>query len=434
MEARPKILIVTRGAWDEDKGTSSTLSNLFSDYGADRIATIYIEARRPKTRCCNLFFQIPEISMLKKLINWKVTIGKRIDTRTDFVHNQKDTKDEDKALQYVRGHRSKVYTWLRELLWSFNLWKTKELNAFIQEFNPDVVWLDGSTNIFLDRLYLYVLRIAKKPGLIYLMDDNYTYKSMVGFRPLYYSLHRNTMRKVVKRCKGVLTISPKMKREFDALFNIDSTVITKGIDFTDIDYSQTVVHKPVRLLYMGQIIYGRDYTLASIIRALDEFNKSGVVIKLTIYTKNVIPNHLKKLLVESNSIELKNAVPYSMVPEVIAENDVLLFMESLNPKYNRDARLSFSTKITDYLASKKCIFAVGPEDCAPLEYFHENDCAIIAHNQEQIKKGLGRLLDAETINNYSFNAYNVGRSNHDKMFIQTRLYKVINETANKINN
>lgn len=434
MKDKPKVLIVTRGAWDEDKGTSSTLSNLFSDYGSDKIATIYIEARSPKTRCCDLFFQIPEISMVKKLFNWRVKIGKRIDTRTEHNQNPNDIRHEDKALQYVRGHRSKLYTWLRELLWSLNLWKTKELKSFINEFNPDVVWLDGSTNVFLDRLYLYVLRKAEKPGLIYLMDDNYTYKSMVGFHPLYYALHRITMRKVVKRCRGVLTISPKMKREFDSIFKVNSTVITKGIDYANIDYSQTVIHKPVRLLYMGQIIYGRDYTLASVIRALDEINKNELAIKLYIYTKNIIPDHLKKVLNESSSFELKEAVPYNTVPEVIAENDVLLFMESLNPKYNRDARLSFSTKITDYLASSKCIFAVGPDDCAPLEYFHDNDCAIIAHNQEQIKDGLLKLLNAETINNYSLKAYNVGKSNHDKKTIQNRLYNVINETANKINN
>lgn len=429
MEVRPKVLIVTRGAWDDNKGTSSTLSNLFSDYGADRIASIYIEARGPKTRCCNLFFQIPEITMLKKLVNWKVKIGTRIDMRMGFELNLTDAKQEEDALRYVRGHRSILFSWLRELLWGLNLWKTSGLKSFVKEFNPDVVWLDGSTNIFLDRLYLYVLRITKKPCLIYLMDDNYTYKSMAGFHPLYYTLHRITMRKVVKQCKVVLTISPKMKREFDSIFKVDSTIVTKGIDYSNIDYSRTVVHTPIRLLYMGQIIYGRDYTLSSVIKALDEINANGPRIVLNVYTKNLIPKHLKKVVAESKSVDLKEAVPYSKVPQVISENDVLLFMESLDPRYNRDARLSFSTKITDYMASNRCIFAVGPEDCAPLEYFRDNNCAIIAQDQEQIKDGLQKLLSVETINNYSFNAYNVGRANHDKRIILTRLYNVIKEIA-----
>lgn len=430
MEIRPKILIVTRGAWDDGKGTSSTLSNLFSEYGADRLATIYIESRLPKTKCCNLFFQIPEISMVKKFIHWRKKVGKQIDLREVPTPNIQEDHAEEQALNYVRGHRSVVYSWLRELLWFFNMWKTQDLKDFIHDFNPDMVWLDGSTNPFLDRLYLYVLRQARKPGLIYLMDDNYTYKSMIGFTPLYRCFHRHTMKKVVSQCKSVLTICPKMKREFDYIFNVDSTIVTKGIDYRSISYTHQQTHKPVRLLYMGQIIYGRDYTLASVIEALDEINQNGEKIKLSVYTKNIIPMHLKKTVERSNSVTFKGVVPYNKVPEVIAENDVLLFMESLNPKYNRDARLSFSTKITDYLASMKCIFAVGPVDCAPMEYFHDENCAITAHNYNEIKQGLMDLTKDDVIRLYSKNAYNVGKANHDMSTIRERLYHVIQETIN----
>lgn len=429
METRPKILIVTRGAWDEGKGTSSTLSNLFAEYGADRLATIYIESKLPKTKCCNLFFQIPEISMVKKLIHWRRKVGKRIDLREVTTPNIQEDQAEEHALNYVRGHRSVVYSWLRELLWFFNMWKTQDLKDFIHDFNPDMVWLDGSTNPFLDRLYLYVLRQARKPGLIYLMDDNYTYRSMVGFRPIYRFYHRVTMQRIIKQCKNVLTISSKMKREFDDIFKINSTIVTKGIDYSNFFYTYQQPHKPIRLLYMGQIIYGRDYTLASVIEALDEINRNGENIKLSVYTKNVIPMHLKKTVEKSNSVTFKDVVPYSMVPEVIAENDVLLFMESLKPKYNKDARLSFSTKITDYLASTKCIFAVGPEDCAPMEYFHDEDCAITAHNYDEIKQGLKDLTKEETIRRYSLNAYNVGKANHNMSTIRERLYRVIQETV-----
>lgn len=430
MDNRPKILIVTRGAWDDRKGTSSTLSNLFSDYGADKLATIYIEAQLPQTNCCDLFFQIPEISMVKKLTHWKITIGNKIDLRKTLVQNFDDIKSENNTLTYVRKHRSSVFLWLREFLWSLNLWKTKGLSDFVMDFDPDVVWLDGSTNIFLDRLYLYVLKKTGKPGLLYLMDDNYTYKSMVGFSPIYYTCHRFTMRGLVNRSKRVLTISHKMKKEFDKLFGINSTIITKGIDYSHTDYLLPRVHNPIRLLYMGQIIYGRDYTLALVIKALDEINENGIKIKLSVYTKNVIPNYLKEVVKNSKSVSFEEVVPYSKVPDIMAENDVLLFMESLNPKYNRDARLSFSTKITDYLASTKCIFAVGPYDCAPIEYFEEEDCAITAHNYEEVKLCLLKLTEIEVIKKYSQNAYRIGKSNHDVNIIRERLYRVIYETAN----
>ena len=106
MEIRPKILIVTRGVWDDGKGTSSTLSNLFSEYGADRLATLYIESRLPKTKCCHLFFQIPEIALMKKIFHWKNRVGIRIDTRDAITQDQENIQAEEQALNYVRGHRS----------------------------------------------------------------------------------------------------------------------------------------------------------------------------------------------------------------------------------------------------------------------------------------------------------------------------------------
>lgn len=427
IESAPKILVVARGVWDDNNGTSSTLTNLFSNYNPDSMAMIYVEAKTPQTKCCHTFFRIPEIAMVKKVFHWRTKVGERVDTR-DFVENgDGDVAAEDKTLNYVRGHRSSLFTWLREMLWALGLWKTKGLRQFIEDENPDVLWFDGSTNIFLDRLYLYILRIAKKPAIVYLMDDNYTYKSMTGHRYLYYFLHRRTMRKVIEKSKEVLVISPKMKREFDEIFHINSTIITKGIDYTNISFSESVVGHPVRLLYMGQIIYGRHYTLEEVIKALKEVNRDGFIAKLSIYTNNKLPETLKELSSDREDVEFCPVVPYSEVQSIIANHDVLLFMESLNPKYSNDARLSFSTKITDYLASGKCIFAVGPYDSAPMEYFQEEDCAIVAHDQNEIADGLRKLCDTNQVMSYSRKGFEAGLRNHDKHVMDGRLEIVLNK-------
>lgn len=426
-ESAPKILVVARGVWDDDIGTSSTLTNLFSNYDPKRLAMLYLEAKKPRTKCCQSFFRIPEIAMAKKVFNWNTKVGERIDTRGFDKDNNGEVAAEDKALNYVRGHRSSLFLWLRELMWALGLWKTKELRKFIEEENPDVLWFDGSTNIFLDRLYLYVLRVAKKPAILYLMDDNYTYKSMTGHRYLYYFLHRRTMRKVVERSKAVLVISPKMKREFDELFHINSTIITKGIDYSQISYKEPVVGYPVRLLYMGQIIYGRHYTLEAVIKGMKEINQDGIVVTLSVYTNNRIPKLLDYQSSGRKDVVFCPAVPYSEVQRVIANHDVLLFMESLNPKYNSDARLSFSTKITDYLTSGRCIFAVGPYDSAPMEYFQNEDCAIVAHDQNEIADGLRKLCDKDVVKYYSNKGFETGRRNHDKQVMDRRLERVLDK-------
>ena len=51
----------------------------------------------------------------------------------------------------------------------------------------------------------------------------------------------------------------------------------------------------------------------------------------------------------------------------------MLFAEAVDGEAAKISRLSFSTKLTDYFASGKCIFAVGNEDTAPMEYLKNED-------------------------------------------------------------
>ena len=237
----------------------------------------------------------------------------------------------------------------------------------------------------------------------------------------------NSARRVIKECSKVYVISPKMKEEFDKIFNINSVILTKGIDYRRLVYTPLSVNDPLRLLYMGQVIYGRIDTLISVVRNLDIINKNGIKIKLTIYTNNYIKPATLSFLSESKSVEMKEVVPYEQVPEVIKANDVLLFVESLNPKYSKDIRLSFSTKITDYLTSGKCIFAVGPKDSAPMNYFQSEKCAIIAYTDEEIIKGLEYLLEPGIAQRYALRAFEVGRRNHDKQLMNERLFSGLKE-------
>ena len=71
----PKVLIISRGVWDDTKGTSSTLSNLFEDYDSDKLAHLYIETQMPNTKCCHRFFQISEFSLVHKLYKWWIKTG-----------------------------------------------------------------------------------------------------------------------------------------------------------------------------------------------------------------------------------------------------------------------------------------------------------------------------------------------------------------------
>lgn len=73
------------------------------------------------------------------------------------VINEVDKKKEQKFMSFVRKHRFYIFLFLRELLWSFNGWKTKGLVNFIEEVNPDCVFVMGDPLPLMNRLQNYII-------------------------------------------------------------------------------------------------------------------------------------------------------------------------------------------------------------------------------------------------------------------------------------
>lgn len=426
----PKVLVISRGAWDDSLGTSSTLSNLFSDYPQEKVAHIYVDPGLPSTKCCGRFFQISEYNMIRRLFNWKVKTGEEVSNNPHPVKNNAESAlKEEKLLSVARNHRLHIFTLMRDVLWGFNGWKSKELAEYVRNFNPDIIWLDGVHSTFLNRLYLHVMSISKRPCVLYMMDDNYTYQSMVGYHYMYQFYQRHLIEKIVSRCGKIFVISPKMKREYDQLFGIESVIITKGIDYRNLQYKESEIGNLIKIVYLGQIIYGRLATIKMLSRQLDQINKDGLKVQLHIYTSNYIKEFEKQDLCANGSVVFKEPVLYAQVNKVIEDSDVLLFVESLDKKYVKDARLSFSTKITDYLSSGKCILAIGPEDSASLEYLKNEDAAIVVNNEKDIHNALLRLSDRQTVQSYGLKAFACGKRNHEKQLISQRIMDVFQEVG-----
>ena len=426
----PRILIVSRGVWD-DTGLSSTLSNIFQNYDSAKLSQIYIETKKPNTSLCHSFFQISEFSLIKKLYKWGTKTGRRVDA--SYVENQDVARKEADTMQYVRGHRSFAYTILREFLWHFNGWKTQELRSFIADEKPDVIWLTGSPLILMNRLSQYVAKQAGKPYCIYEMDDVYSYKNCGKnpFKYIYRFFLRKRVRSLVKGASQVFVISPKMKQEYDSLFGVESIVLTKGIDYEHQAFVPYTPSKPVNMVYTGQLLYGRLSSIAAVAKAIDAVNVTERKIVLKVYSGTPVPEVVKRELSSSGNVSFLQPVPYSQVNEIIRQNDVVLFAESLEKAYRNLARVSFSTKLTDYFAGGKCIFAIGPKGISPIVYLEENDAAIVVSDGQGLQEKLKFLLSPGVIEEYARKSYQCGERNHDKRQIDQMLFSRLISIANK---
>lgn len=424
MESKlPKVLVVAINAWRED-AAAHTLMNIFSCWDPQKLAVVYTRADLPNTEVASRYFQISENDVLKSVFKpWKNT-GREV-FNTPIVKDS-GVEEEHKRYAKVSKKRAHLMTVCREMVWTLGHWKSKALKDFVQDFNPDIIFCPIYPTAYMGKIQRYIKKLTGKPIVCYLADDNYSYDTCKGF---WSYIHRFMLRKQVKylatHCKEMFVIVDKEKEETDRLFGTDSVILTKGLDFSKIVYLPHIVNKPLKFVYTGKLIIGRDKTLALLADILNKLNGDEVKATLEIYSSDTVD--------EATMARLNNGcskhcgfIPREKVGEVQQNADVVIFAEALEGKDSSAARLSFSTKITDYLSNSKCILAIGKEDIAPMDYFIKNDSAITATDEAQLEEKLRYILEnPDVIEEYGKKAFDCAKRNHDKELMDQRFIETV---------
>lgn len=421
----PKVLVSTVGAWSDSIG-SNTMSELFKEYPKDKLACLYIRADMSDSSSCRRYFHIYEGRVMKSIFKRGMATGEEY----TLGECKKSTADLDEEKVRYNSYRKKsnwFYLFAREFVWVLGSWKTKELDAFLEDFKPEVVFFSIESYIHFNRINEYIIKKCHPKKVIgYLWDDNFTYKQHP--HSIGYIIHRwwlrHGVRRLIGKCNTVFAICPKMKRELDDEFGIDSVLLTKPIyQFTVL--KTTSPNFPIRILYTGKLIYGRDETIAQIVDAIKVVNKDGQKVLLQIYTNTEVVPSMRERICVDGCCELKGFVPQSEALRIQKEADVLLYAESLS-NINLSARLSFSTKMTDYLASGACIWGVGNKDLAPIAYLKEEDAGLVSFDGATIKETLTQMTQTpEIMHEYAAKAQQCGKKNHNAELIQSVFYKAI---------
>lgn len=427
-----KILICTIESWNSKVG-ANTFSTLFKDYPSENLANVYIREELPDSKCCKRYFQISEIKAFKSILNRRIKTGREVKSTKYVNADDEDTINKSKNLYNInRKKRSYFKLFIRELLWFLSKWKTKELDDFINEFNPDIVLFGMEGYIHFNRICRYIVKKTKAKAVGYFWDDNFTYKQMpnnVGRNFLRF-FQRKSLKKLVGVTDSFWAITEKTKEESDEFFGIDCKVLTKPIDFEENEkWTRNIIHQPIRMLYTGNLLIGRFNVIKTISNALDKINVNEPKIILDIYTASYLTKEQLNSL--GNYVNVNEAVTQEEVINLQKKADVLLFVEAYNDENSKIARLSFSTKLTDYFHSGKCIFAIGDKDIAPIEYLIENDAALCASSDAEILNCLNKIIcDDDLMNYYGERSYNLGLNNHSR----SKINKVINETFEEFEN
>lgn len=418
MKNLPKVLVIGINAWRTD-GTAHTLMDIFSCWDPDKVALVYTRADLPDTKACNHFFQISESTIIKSVIKPWMKVGRVVKNTPNCNTKEIATERE----RYAKAHKkpSAILPLVREVVWKLGRWKTPALKQFVQEYNPDIIFVPIYPTAYMGRIQRYITQLTGKPTVCYLADDNYSYDACSN---IWQYIHRFWLRKhvgpIAKNCKEMFVIVDKEKEDTDTRFGTDSVILTKSIDFTGKTYEHKTPNSPLKFVYTGSLIIGRDKTLALLADAINEVNKDGVKAELYIYSQTT-PNDEILGHINVGASHFCGRIGREEVLKVQKEADVVVFAEALEGKEANVAKLSFSTKITDYISNGKCVLAIGKYYIAPIDYFQRNDAAIIANCAEEIKQCVNRIVNnPQIVDEYGEKAFNCAVRNHEKHMMEQR--------------
>lgn len=422
-----KILVFTVTAWNSKVG-ANTWESLLGQYSNNDIASICIRDEVPDSEVCSRYFTISENRIIKSILNRKIATGKEVlamspgesDVSQELlVHNERYRK--------MKKHRRYSMLMARELIWWLGKWRTAELDDFLDSFKPDVILHSMEGYIHLNRIISYCIKRTGATAVGYIWDDNFTYKQSkkTGYK-IYRFFQRKSLKKLAKDTKAFFAISSMTKKEADDFFGIDCKILTKPLGRVSVvNYNE--ICKPIRILYTGNLLIGRDKSLLRVVKAIKERFSEDFI--LDVYTQTTLEEKRIKEIECGGICRIHSSIPQSEVWEKQKEADVLIFLEDIDGQDAHTARLSFSTKITDYLSSGKCIFAVGCADTAPIQYFLETDAAAVAVSDAEIYERLSEMAKNPAILiDYAERSREAGIKNHS----EEKVLNTFNETIRAV--
>lgn len=421
MKEKIKILTTSVVAWNDLVGGDS-LSTLLKEFDPDHVANIFIRPELPNSPVCRNYLQITENDMIKSIFRRNhMTAHQYNGTEKRTEQIDKTVQAEKKRYKKFKNFRWYIFLLARELVWLLGKWKSKALDDFIDSFSPDIVLYSVDGYMHMNRITRYAIKRSGARGIAIVWDDNFTYKTdpkTPGYL-LHRFLLRQSFKKTISLADTVFSFTPKCQKELKDELGISSVLLTKPMQ--NIPRPETKLHDPIQMVYTGNLNYGRENTLVKIAYAFSALNKNDIQVTLDVYTNSEVSSSNCEIINGAKGVFLHGAIPQEEAFEKQKNADILLFLEALTGSKKHVARLSFSTKLTDYFSMGKCIFAVGPSDIAPIEYLTEHQAGIIVTNENDILLALEKLVsNPESILLYADKVYQTGKENHSEEKIRQR--------------
>jgi len=388
-----RVLIVGTVPYNTNS-TSRAFDAYFHNWEKENLAQIFSHTRQPCKGHCGTLYQITDHRMLHRWFDSKCCTGKQF----TYEELEEEWKDEDQALKsstiqnaYKIGRRHTAFTHLlRGILWRKRFWCTPELNKWLDEFNPECVFLSFSDDYFIPQIALYVAKRYNIPIVSSIGDDYYFNKrfSIDPIYQIYKETYKALIRKVFRHKGSAIYISDKIRDKYNSEFGLNgetvylnSTVKRKAFE--------PINKKAPLITYFGNIRMGRNQSLNDIGQALGKIDPSYI---LHIYS-NEIDGEYYQIFEKNANTHFHGTIPYEEVQKLMCQSDITVVVEGFADEDVELSRYSLSTKAADALASGVAILTYGSQECGVIEYMQSTGASAVCTRREELENCIRRLIE-----------------------------------------
>lgn len=415
MAGHHRVLIV--GTIPYNKNTSSrAFDAYFHNWEKENIRQIFSNTKTPVKGHCGSLYQITDQRLLKrrlKKIDEAGVIFEYKDLPEDWIDNDLEVGSSFVSYLYKIGSKDTPLKYLlRKFVWNKKYWDTKKLENWLDEFQPECVFLAFSDDFFIPEIALFVAERYNIP-IMSCIGDDYYFNDKLSISPFYHiyrTRYKALITKVFAHKGSAIYIGDKIRDKYNSEFGLNGETVYLTSDIERHSFREINREHP-RITYCGNIRLGRNESLADIGEVLVKIDPSY---RLEVYSAEKNKEFIS-VLRGRPGIDYRGAVPYKEVMQVMADSDIVVIVEGFSPKDVQITRYSLSTKAADAMATGGQILVYGSMDCGVIEYMASTECAVVCDKKDDLKASIENLLsDVEMQKRLYKQSEKMSVEHHDK--------------------
>lgn len=367
-----KVLIIGV-SFNDAFGGGVTLKNLFSQFRPEQIGVVDFSITILDFKYSHSLYNISDNSTVN--LNATAIINKNVPNEESSLSAVKISKSIKKSLIFlmIRKYFSYYYNNYSKITLS------NSLDIFINSFNPDYLYIVPYNRRIID-LALKINSLKGIPIVTHFMDDFRKRSPLDLFYPINEQITKHLTKRLVQKSYKCLAICESMAKEYEILFSKKFHYFHNPINidlFRNHFYQTREKDNTLKILYSGTIAENNCDTLIMFSEICEQIGKKDKNIIFNIYApvmhNNIFYKKLNKAIFDYEFVNLNESISHDKIIPLMFHYDMLFLPLTFNKKYINVIKISFPTKVAEYMASAIPTLYVIPRGIALHDYISENN-------------------------------------------------------------